>query len=301
MKKFLTALFLVAFTGFGFAIAQDDFDEDWDSEGFSGWDFDNEFSLETKSPTLTFTGVYAAPSIDEDYFTSGEFAPVSGGELKIGFTEKSSKVFKNTSIIELEQTFITLGMQDTEMLEADDEDYKIESWGFGLGMRQGYGYKISDKTDLSFFSGNRVGWIHSNFANKDDLTAADDLHNLDIINTYDDALRFTDGFEGGVSVTLYSPISLDFAYEGTIVYPRHMFWYWMWSGLLEEAGGGLAGLFTDAVMEISPWAAPVIDAVLQNGIGFLFFKMRQQDMNWPIKTIAPLSYESYKVGLSFQF
>lgn len=86
-----------------------------------------------------------------------------------------------------------------------------------------------------------------------------------------------------------------------LVYPRHLFWQWIGSQLVESIANGLLDDFIRDIATSAPKIAPVAKFVLQNGLAYGVYKLREKKMNWPFGDEAPMSVEMFKVGLSFSF
>ena len=59
--------------------------------------------------------------------------------------------------------------------------------------------------------------------------------------------------------------------------------------------------FIDEVSDSSPYATPVVDFLLNNGLSYAFFTLKKDRMNWPFETEAPLTYETIKLGITITF
>jgi hypothetical protein len=44
-----------------------------------------------------------------------------------------------------------------------------------------------------------------------------------------------------------------------------------------------------------------VNFVLKTGFSYGFYELRKTKMNWPFNSVSPLMYESWKVGMSFEF
>jgi hypothetical protein len=123
--------------------------------------------------------------------------------------------------------------------------------------------------------------------------ATTDLFNKDV--------RFGNSFQGGIQFKFMYSTAIDVSYERSIVYPRHLFWKWGMGMIIEGAGQGLVNLFVDEILESSPEAAPIVSFLLKNALSFGIYELRQDKMNWPFETTAPLAFDQFKVGISVVF
>jgi hypothetical protein len=94
-------------------------------------------------------------------------------------------------------------------------------------------------------------------------------------------------------------MSIDASYERSIIFPRHLFWKWTGSVLIEAAGQWAVDGFVDRVLDSAPYAAPIVSFVLKNALSYGMYELRHDKMNWPFDTVSPLAYDQFKVGLTF--
>ncbi len=97
------------------------------------------------------------------------------------------------------------------------------------------------------------------------------------------------------------PVSLVVRYDWTQIYPRHMFWYWGLSLMIEGVSSGLMSAFINTIGKSSPVALPIMNFILQNGVAMGFKALRMNKMNWPFDTEAPLNVMTYSVGVNVHF
>jgi hypothetical protein len=96
-------------------------------------------------------------------------------------------------------------------------------------------------------------------------------------------------------------LAIDASYERSIVYPRHLFWKWGMGMIIEGAGQGLVNLFVEKILDSSPLAAPIVNFLLKNALSYGIYELRQDKMNWPFETVAPLAFDQFKIGISIVF
>ena len=122
-----------------------------------------------------------------------------------------------------------------------------------------------------------------------------------MLDRFEDGVRFGTSSEGGLKIVATSLVTLEVGYERTVVFERHLFWKWAGSGIIEAASQGLLDVFIKEIMKSSPAAGPVVYFVLKSALGYGIYELRQDKMNWPFKSSAPLSFDSFKFGLTFTF
>ena len=71
--------------------------------------------------------------------------------------------------------------------------------------------------------------------------------------------------------------------------------------VLEEIAMGAIQEFADSIANSSPKSAPVVSFLLKSGLEYGLYELRQEKMNWPFDTAAPLTYETFKFGICVTF
>jgi hypothetical protein len=94
---------------------------------------------------------------------------------------------------------------------------------------------------------------------------------------------------------------LDAGYERSIVFQRHLFWKWAGSGLIEAAAQGLLDGFIYKIFKSSPAAGPIVNFLLKNALAYGIYELRQEKMNWPFNSEAPIAFDQFKFGVSVVF
>jgi hypothetical protein len=315
------------FTGFELAAKQDsdstksekskdksfwDDNENWISMDDMDWIFgkSTQFEIKEDRPTLEFFWDFDKASINHDDF-SGNLGKVNSGELYLGWTTIKKSIARS-SILKYKCNYFFIGNLSTKLASNINNDLattplsdiQSDAWRFGCAKSSGYGYILSKTFNITFFNTKGFGWTRLTFDNKNKVfpgATASDTANLNQLDLYNKSFRFGDVHSGGIKFQVYEPFGITVAYERSIVYPRHMFWYWAGSELIEAIGHGLIGEFSHEVMKASPYAGPIVDFLLQNGLSYGITELRKKDMNWPFNTASPFVYDGFKVGLSFVF
>jgi hypothetical protein len=127
------------------------------------------------------------------------------------------------------------------------------------------------------------------------------FNDREILNRYDKEFRFGTLVEGGVRFEAGQAVSLNVGYEAAVIFPRHLFWKHLGSFVIEESGKGALEYFIERVMDSSPAAAPIINVILKSAYSYAFYALKKDNMNWPFNTETPLTYETFKFGVTFVF
>lgn len=175
--------------------------------------------------------------------------------------------------------------------------HTADVWRFGFSSDKGYGYQLGETMAVNFYAGSSV--LSWNVVNTKGLTA-DSLQNL-ALQEFDGSVRFGGSSQAGIGLQVSKGVELRGSYDWTQVYPRHLFWFWAGSGVIEGVSDGIARAFVDAIGKSSPAAKPIMHFVLRNAVAMGFKGLRQHQMNWPFDTVAPLNMQTWRVSIVVTF
>jgi hypothetical protein len=262
--------------------AQDDYEEsDWER-----WKKDARPFLE---------GTYGIGSPEQVRF-EGDFSQIGLVEGKLGYSK--IKQYKNY-VYSLDESFLYGGSLSTDLNFFDDDTLgkvNTETIRFGFANRLGYGYNIGAFNILPYNERSLV-WTKVKTTRPDNLVQTD----IDILNRYENSFRFGELTEGGVKLNMFRFLSLSGAYELQVVYPRHLFWKWLGSILIRDAGTAAITVFSEDILDRTAFLGPIIYFVLKNGLTYAFYNAMRYNMNWPFETEAPLTFVNYKLGVTLTF
>lgn len=270
-------------------------DDDWDDWDEFVWDW------EFERPMIEVN--YGNTTFDHENF-NGRFSENGLTEFKIGY---SSLDKSNSSIAYLQENFLVISKISPSLKSDIDRnyDYKTEILRGGLGWRSGLGYYTGHLAVIPY---NQTGLYWSKLeknrfpASVNNQLSFEDLKtDLDIINRYEDSYRFSLSNEAGMKVELGSMLAFNGGYEINTIFPRVKTWEMLGSFSLEYGALGLLNEFIEEIEFSTPEAAPIVSLVLKSALHYTFYLLRQEDMNWPIKSEAPITFESFKVGVTFTF
>ncbi|MHB1688058.1 MAG: hypothetical protein ACYCVH_11875 [Ignavibacteriaceae bacterium] len=218
-------------------------------------------------------------------------------ELKLGYTDEKPSWYAD-NILKYKFKYFLLSNISTNLSGSTSNaaNYKTDLWRFGFGWASGYGYKVSDAFKIIPYYDYAIDW--SQLKMKDDPADANDKSITDL---YNNSFRFGTSTEGGVNINLTPQIQLTAAYERSIIFPRHIFWKWAGSEVVEIAGQWALDRFVNEIMDSSPYAGPVVNFVLKNALSYGMYELRKDKMNWPFDSAAPLTYDQFKAGVTFVF
>jgi len=296
LKSVTTLLFtLLLLSPFTVIYAQDstkaDGDEwewDWESSEFNEW-----VNLGKKMPTIS--GYYGISDIKDEEI-SQSLANGNLLQLELGHTRRITSSYADY-IVRYNYKNLYLGYLSSELSGSDSDTSQINSktWRFGVGNSAGYGYEMGNSS-LVLYNSWSFDWSNVDFTNL--ANNPEDQNTLEYI---EDGIRFGTSFDGGVRFIATSLITLDAGFQRSIVFPRHLFWKWAGSALIEAASQGLLDIFIKEIFRSSPAAGPIVYFLLKNALSYGIYELRQEKMNWPFPSAPPLAFDSFKFGVMFTF
>ncbi len=230
---------------------------------------------------------------------SDDFAKVGNAEIKIGRRYLDS--WDDEGITEMRDEFIFFGVNSLDLKDKNAEGLGSEMINFGFGMKEGYGYEFGIVNITPYFGG-AFTWNKLNMKNLPDTSlGVSQQSDYKILDRYNKSLRFGQRVEGGLAIGLNKTFFVDASYQANVVFPRVMTWKHLGSLMIEVIGIGIADSFVDEVSDASPVAAPIINFLLKNGIAYGFYMLQKDKMNYPFNSETPLTYETFKVGVTLVF
>jgi hypothetical protein len=124
---------------------------------------------------------------------------------------------------------------------------------------------------------------------------------IEYLSRFGDKLRFGNSTEAGIALPVSNNLRVNAKFERSLVYPRHLFWKWLGSAIIEAGGQEAVDAFVKAIMRSSPNAGPVMSFLLKNGLAYGLYELRRSKMYWPFNSGKPLLFDTYKIGLNVIF
>ena len=292
MKTFTVALCLLFAAGI--ASAQDGKFE-WEDE-ITDFEFEERLSpFKKRSPYIQ---LYGGLSSLCRYEINEPFKDHLSGGVTLGM-ERHRTVLEQETIAKRSASEFYLSYHTPT--DGGDGTFGADVWRFGLGGTDEYGYRFtSDEEDVSgIYLGSGSSGLHWATVSANGLSA-DSAQNVHLLR-FTDGLRFGESSTASLNVRVAEPVSLGVRYDWAQIYPRHMFWYWGLSGLIEVIASAATDGFIKAIGKSSPVALPIMHFILSNAVNFRFKALRQNRMNWPFNTEAPLNIQTYSVSIGVHF
>jgi len=276
-------------------------DKEWHNHKWKwnwNWDFDNFNDEFDQRPMIEAN--YGLSNPKHKSFTK-DISKTGLIEFKIGFSrlESENNDEKINYINQLDDKYFFFSKISTNLLSKKSkvDGFTSDLIRFGFARREGYGYDAGVVSIIPYHSDGFL-WSKLNNFDKSVITSPSDLK---ITKRYLNSFRFSTLTEGGVKFEIAKSVSFDASYEAGVVFPRYLIWKHLGSLALEAAGYGLIDNFVDKIFERSSPAAPIVNFILKNGYSYGFYLMKKENMNWPFNTETPLTYESFKLGITFLF
>lgn len=170
----------------------------------------------------------------------------------------------------------------------------LNSYQFGIGGNESYGYRTSSSAIL-FGTGKEFNWSKISFEKTN--AGVDSV----VLDFYRDAVRFGESYNSNFTIQFFNFVGLNFNYRYGLIFPRHLFWKHLGSFVIEEAAESLLKEYLEKVFNLRPVAGPIVSFILKSSLQYLFYEFKKERMNWPFKTVQPLTYDVYSIGLRFTF
>jgi hypothetical protein len=175
-------------------------------------------------------------------------------------------------------------------------DFKGKLGRFGFGNGQGYGYDLQGLV-LVPYSVSNASWTKLTTERPTNLSQSD----ADILDRYEGTFRFGLSAESGIRADFAGGFSLSGAYEVNVIYPRFVFWEWLGSSAVAGGANKIVMFFGDKLLDSSPTIAPIVILVLKSAVAWGIYQLWREEMNWPFDSETPLTHETLKFSLAFNF
>lgn len=260
------------------------------------FEFDFDFISKKNQPAISLN--YGYTELSRKDLLKNPVNPLSF-ELKLG-TIKQKNIFEKDDLIKEDFRYLIIGNQTSYLNKNNTNAHKINSdtWEIGFGKQRSYGYRLSESFSILPYTESSFKWSRINFAYD---SASVPLTDQKILNMFDESFRFGNSSAGGIKFQLVNNLAIDVAYQRQIVYQRVLFWKWAVSTILESASHGLLDNFINKIFSSSPYAAPIVSFVLKNALSYGIYELRQEKMNYPFNSEPPLSFDQFKIGITFIF
>lgn len=268
----------------------------------------NSFSQSDKSKKWNFYNWYSSkPSIEVTYGSS--FIKLNGSsydlanagmfELKLGFSSQRESGYSQ-KIVRYKNRYLFLSNASSKnSTHSNNLKVSNDMWRFGFGNKDGYGLNLGSFSILPYNS-NSFDWSEFNYVNP----APADSQSINYfypLNDFNDAFRFGRTAEAGINFQITKGFSIQPEYEVADIFPRHLFGKQFMSSIIQYSGLFAIEGFTKLIMKNTPVAGTIVNFILVNAYEYGFYQLCKNQMYWPFTSVAPLRYETLKLGMTFTF
>jgi hypothetical protein len=226
---------------------------------------------------------------------------------EIAFGKRYIKAAAGYRILQFEDNYLFSSYINdnlTDVQKVLNISYKV--WRFGLGYRKGFGYSIGN---FAVFPSFQLGlaWNQSSFSfpNIMEFTGTEAYYpesDINLLKKFNNAIKFGTTNIAGLDIKISSLLNIGAGYETQVVLPSYIVWKHFGSFFIEMLSQtGIDFLTEGVIIRSVPSLTPIIYFILKNGLSYLFYTLKQEKMNWPFETKAPLTIETVKFNLRINF
>jgi hypothetical protein len=213
---------------------------------------------------------------------------------------RQNELDESESIVEHRNDYLFAGVATKDLgSRLNSGEIAFTAWRLGMVWEKGYGYKLTGALEgpsISLLTTQGVQW--TNVALKSGITSGADST---LLGMYEGGIRFGTRSGAVVRFHMLPLLTLDAGYERSVVYRRHKFWEWLGGVVVAGGGDWLLDRFVDRILRSTPEGAPVVNFVLKSALSYGVYELRKKNGNWPFESEAPMSSETFMVGVTMVF
>jgi hypothetical protein len=232
---------------------------------------------------------------------SGEISNTDIYGIAIG-VKKEKEHKESDEVIIQDKNGISLTLGSAQALQQSDSLYQgvpltntnaLDFWSLGFINGMGYGYQWGSSTLMLTVEDN-TSWTSINPRTYSLMQGPADWQ---YIMDFDGTMRLSSSMTSSLEFRVSNTVSLTGGYTWNQVMPRHLFWYWMGSEIIEGLAGNAVDRLIENFTEMSPKSQPVMHFVLKSAVLYGMKEMRRKYMNWPFETVSPLNITYWNIGV----
>ncbi len=211
-------------------------------------------------------------------------------ELYYGFFRKSEEYYYDDFFYHSHE--YAFGGNTTSKLDPNaDFGRLLDSWRWGLGWQDGFGYNVNNVEIFLIHKGS-FNWtnIMLNFYEEDRA-----------IRTFTNGLRFGQNFGSGIMVKVAGPFHVSMTYEKSLIHRRYVFGQHLVSWGLENILQRSIDLFEYELAYKFGKMYPIFYLAYKTAISSIFYKLREENINFPYQGDRPLVANSFNITFNFIF
>jgi hypothetical protein len=233
-------------------------------------------SIENVNPNTTFEHTY---NLDFYY-----------GFIRLDEKTGIPNVFKHQS----EFAFISNISADFKNLKITSNGLYSDSWRFGFGLQDGFGYDFINNKRLYLNHLSSISWIRADVGG-----SPKDGSDSIFIKRFDEKFKFGTTYSGGIRYQLYSVINLEMGYEHAIYFSDFEYDSWLGAWLFDLVLQRSPDLYEPELKQYFETYYPIAKFVYKNLVSFIAFELRRNNQHFPFKSEKSFNYDCFKVGVSF--
>jgi hypothetical protein len=232
---------------------------------------------------------------------SGELSNTDILGIAIG-VKKEKEHKESDEVIIQDKNGVSLTLGSAQNLQNSDSLYQgvsltntnaLDFWSLGFINGTGYGYQWGSSTLMLTVEDN-TSWTSINPRTYSLMQGPADWQN---IMDFDGTMRLSSSMTSSLEFRVSNTVSLNGGYTWNQVMPRHLFWYWMGSEIIEGLAGNAVDRLIENFTEMSPKSQPVMHFVLKSAVLYGMKEMRRKYMNWPFETVSPMNITYWNIGV----
>lgn len=232
---------------------------------------------------------------------SGELSNTDILGIAIG-VKKEKEHKESDEVIIQDKNGVSLTLGSAQNLQNSDSLYQgvsltntnaLDFWSLGFINGTGYGYQWGSSTLMLTVEDN-TSWTSINPRTYSLMQGPADWQN---IMDFDGTMRLSSSMTSSLEFRVSNTVSINGGYTWNQVMPRHLFWYWMGSEIIEGLAGNAVDRLIENFTEMSPKSQPVMHFVLKSAVLYGMKEMRRKYMNWPFETASPMNITFWNIGV----
>jgi hypothetical protein len=184
------------------------------------------------------------------------------------------------------------GGNTSSKLDPNKDLSKIyDSWRFGIGWQNGYKYNLNN-LEIYLVHKGTFNWTNL------ELNYNSELHN---INKFQSGLKFGTSYASGVMIKVSGPFQLGIMYEESQIHPKYTFSHQLLSLTIESILQRGIEFFEYDLIYHTGKMYPIYNFIYKTSISAILYKVREQNVNFPISSPHPIVNNSITLNFVFTF
>lgn len=218
-------------------------------------------------------------------------------ELIYGFTRINDRV-DIPGVFAHQGEYVFLGniTPDFKTFDVNTSGNNTDTWRFGAGLRDGYGFEISN--DYRFYLNHATGfvWHHVDFE-----FPGSNPQEQKIISDYDENLKLGIFHNGGFKFEITAPLLFNIDFQRSIVFDDTNYWGFFGAWIFDNITQRWIDYYEPEMIEKFGRSWPWMKFAYKNLLSLAVYSFRQYQAHWPFTSQAAMSFTSFTFGMTFIF